>query len=463
MFLRTKLSSFSFVLLIFLTKRSLSQLSIEGIQNNAAILDANIDVYLGMNNLSDGPYSIKINIGGNLIVSASWYYKSVQENYLFFSLPDLFEGTYFMDVQMYGLHVELTESITFHVWNTFYDTDLTYAAANEVVPFGILKDGEYNSKTYSSIACMGGVQPYPFKLHSAGFKDDGYGPDAIGQRVCRFSHVCWARGQLIYFKDPQTVNFSSWPISHRHGFLHLSYLDVNRNQDDLENVKAWSPFVMHESVPRWFQTLDVDLSFLDAPSFGDNFGHFIMDNVVSIMQAASAFGHESLIDSQVLLLSKCRLPGSLDGTSRAGNCRKNYNELMRVFFHRPVLHLDELSSSNGICFRNLIAGHASAFSLRFQYPRSSVLRVFRDYTYRQLGLKLPQLETKEAGAWRVPSLLACYKVARGAMNPPHWPSACEDVRVILAQFSTPIDSTCINPASLPLTGQVMTSQTAGTS
>uniref|UniRef100_A0A7S4H868 Uncharacterized protein n=1 Tax=Guillardia theta TaxID=55529 RepID=A0A7S4H868_GUITH len=103
------------------------------------------------------------------------------------------------------------------------------------------------------------------------------------------------------------------------------------------------------------------------------------------------------------------------------------------------------------------------FSLRFQYPRSSVLRVFRDYTYRQLGLKLPQLETKEAGAWRVPSLLACYKVARGAMNPPHWPSACEDVRVILAQFSTPIDSTCINPASLPLTGQVMTSQTAGTS
>uniref|UniRef100_A0A7S4H8J2 Uncharacterized protein n=1 Tax=Guillardia theta TaxID=55529 RepID=A0A7S4H8J2_GUITH len=102
------------------------------------------------------------------------------------------------------------------------------------------------------------------------------------------------------------------------------------------------------------------------------------------------------------------------------------------------------------------------FSLRFQYPRSSVLRVFRDYTYRQLGLKLPQLETKEAGAWRVPSLLACYKVARGAMNPPHWPSACEDVRVILAQFSTPIDSTCINPASLPLTGQVQAVKQATT-
>eukprot|EP00960_Hanusia_phi_P055792 763061-Hanusia_phi.AAC.7 len=272
---------------------SLAQLLFEGIANNTAVVDANIDVYLRICGQNDGAYRVQIMIDGHVFVDGGVHVKNSQENYVSFNLPDLYEGTYTMEASVHGPNVKLNKIIIFHVWNTFFDSDFIDVTPDttQETPSGALIDSVYEIKTYSSITCTGGVQ------------DDGYAPDEIGQRVCRFSHLCWAR-----------------------------------DQDDLENVKAWSPYVIHGSIPTWFRTLDTTMKSVE-----------LSRKVVTIMQAADAFSMDRFNEAQVLLLSKCRLPGSLDGIPRARNCRKNYNELMRVFFPRPVLHLD-VSSAFSSCW-----------------------------------------------------------------------------------------------------------------
>ena len=71
-------------------------------------------------------------------------------------------------------------------------------------------------------------------------------------------------------------------------------------------------------------------------------------------------------------------------------CRR-YEETLRVFFDKPVVYLEDLPHTQPLCFQRLIAGHASAYSLKYQFARGEVLRRFRNEICRRAcALSVPQ-------------------------------------------------------------------------
>ena len=54
----------------------------------------------------------------------------------------------------------------------------------------------------------------------------------------------------------------------------------------------WSPAVVDEPIPRDFEFSPAPLHLLDGPNFGDNFGHFVVDQILSAFTAVENFGCE---------------------------------------------------------------------------------------------------------------------------------------------------------------------------
>ena len=55
------------------------------------------------------------------------------------------------------------------------------------------------------------------------------------------------------------------------------FCDARIHSEMVSNPRC--TYAREEFLLQSLTVVQVDLSFLDAPSFGDNFGHFIMDNV----------------------------------------------------------------------------------------------------------------------------------------------------------------------------------------
>jgi len=73
-------------------------------------------------------------------------------------------------------------------------------------------------------------------------------PDAARQRVCEFENVCWARGAVVYFRDPQLSVKNVTPPhlfifgEQESGFISLSYLHDLPTSHDVE--KGLSVYVL---------------------------------------------------------------------------------------------------------------------------------------------------------------------------------------------------------------------------
>ena len=110
-------------------------------------------------------------------------------------------------------------------------------------------EGGKGAEVYSDMRCAGGVQAFPFPLQRA---DDFWGllsdptphcqtpPDAARQRVCEFENVCWARGAVVFFRDPQLMVKNVTPPhlfifgEQESGFISLSYLHDLPTSHDVE-------------------------------------------------------------------------------------------------------------------------------------------------------------------------------------------------------------------------------------
>jgi hypothetical protein len=181
--------------------------------------------------------------------------------------------------------------------------------------------------------------------------------------------------------------------------------------------------------------------------------------------------------AQVLMYRACGLPGMLFGIRRRDMCRFRYETMLNVWFDRPLVYLESLPHDKPLCFRRVIAGHASAYSLKYQFPRGGYIRRFRDNSVRRARLLLAQgraggegLEgggREEGGKGekgggggggvkRHHVIVMC-KSSQHALTQPRWRNGCFQTKTALAAIDTGLTSsvmTCPDFISSSLQQQI---------
>jgi hypothetical protein len=157
--------------------------------------------------------------------------------------------------------------------------------------------------------------------------------------------------------------------------------------------------------------------------------------------------------AQVLMYRACALPGMLFGKRRRDMCRFRYETMLNVWFDRPLVYLESLPHDKPLCFRRVIAGHASAYSLKYQFPRGGYLRRFRDNSVRRARLLLAQgraggeglegggrEEGGEGGeggrGLKRHHVIVMCKSTQYALNQPCWRNGCFQTKTALAAIDT---------------------------
>jgi hypothetical protein len=129
--------------------------------------------YAGL--IDDRDYVLKIFMNSTLAVRSVFNFDSLEGIVTVASVPSVSTGSLLIEAEVWdavGKHEEPLEGSFIEL----YISD-TWPASAAV-------------KRYSSVQCMGGVQQALEIFPSP-------------RRVCMFSNVCWARGHLVYFSDPE--------------------------------------------------------------------------------------------------------------------------------------------------------------------------------------------------------------------------------------------------------------------
>ena len=208
----------------------------------------------------------------------------------------------------------------------------------------------------------------------------------------------------------------------------------------MTRADLWSPALVPHAMPAHWKSLFAarPLYFLDSPGFADNFGHFLVEHVMSALAAAEAFGFDmewTAQQAQLLLVHRCSLPGMLAGRRRRDVCRFHYERTLNAWMDAPVRYLeDEASTDTALCFDRLITGHVSAFSLKYQFPRSGILRRFRDLSYARLLAPLPPPPAARRDEPARTQIVVVSKDAGYALTAVHWPNGCAQTHAALASL-----------------------------
>ncbi len=254
------------------------------------------------------------------------------------------------------------------------------------------------SSNYSSFQCTGGSQDFQgWKLQHlpASFPT----ADDIRFRVCILHDVCWIKKELHYFESP-----SEQLLPHRFKMAGLASQNVKPAPQHDYLGGGSSQFVVpgylggslalrvaQASVPRDVgYDLRSNIHLFDAHSWSDNIGHLLFDNLMPQFIALEMFDlamHWS--SSQLSVLTDCHLPLPVNNPywnkPRKSVCMDLYTLFATLLFGSEPRWL---LKSDDICFRNVIVGQSSAFSLySMQISRSSSVRSFRDHVLFRLGLQ----------------------------------------------------------------------------
>ena len=270
--------------------------------------------------------------------------------------------------------------------------------------------------------------------------------------MCQLRNVCWARGNFVFFRQddaaPADVHLfgeGGGGGGGGSGLVATSYMFHNFRTANVEETMTradlWSPAVAAHAMPPHWKSLFAPrpLYFLDSPGFADNFGHFLVEHVMSALAAAEAFGFDmawTAQQAQLLLVHRCSLPGMLAGRRRRDVCRFHYERTLTAWMDAPVRYLeDEAPTDTALCFDRLITGHVSAFSLKYQYPRGWVLRRFRDLSYARLlpPLPHPQAAARPDEPART-EIVVVSKDAGYALTSVHWANGCAHTHAALASL-----------------------------
>ena len=258
---------------------------------------------------------------------------------------------------------------------------------------------------YSTHSCIGGSQQIDSsKLRQSNFRSKFSNTADSEFRVCKFHNVCLLYGKyptLVYFQDPLMLNrlskdflFSSFtPEDHLHLGYISHYYSTSRN-------KTFMPLLfVNESLPEnvFLHSDRHRIAFLASHSW-PNYGHILIDNMLSTFAAALMYNiptykiHQ-IFESQCLKFAKVnphgKSPSGINNMTNHEECVKHITELDDYLFdHRAIFLDDYVSTGVRICFRTLIAGHASAYSQKaWDLSRGIILRSFRDYVVQRLESK----------------------------------------------------------------------------
>jgi hypothetical protein len=155
--------------------------------------------------------------------------------------------------------------------------------------------GESQQEKYSNFQCIGASQV--IKTENMQHSHKKYPLNDPSTRTCLFENVCTVNGELTYYKNPALHNPNTndyFPEGFHGDMFHVGHLRANTLQ--IKTVEG--------AVPPNYEFNSVKHVFLDANSWSYNYGHYIIDNVLSAFTAARIF-NIPFSGSQQLLETKC--------------------------------------------------------------------------------------------------------------------------------------------------------------
>lgn len=309
--------------------------------------------------------------------------------------------------------------------------------------FGVLNlaSSTMNSVDFSEYHCTAGSQWLKWKATRAANAFNFPDSTDMNIRICHFTNVCWVNKTLVYYLDPYLVENTPdylHPTAFGSSLLSLS--------GHTSGVLGWSPMYILGRRPDHlkFDAL-INVHLLGKPSYDGNPGHLMIDTVFPGLIAKEMFGFERELGRLIVL-------GSCDGeelvwwktNTTVGNiCHLNYQNIGRQFYDAAELWLE---NTEDVCFRNVIAGQQSAFSLKsLELGRATYGRHIRNLIRDRFGLNNTQLLRH-----KILVVLKSY----GPKESSRWDTLCHDVGDLIAHNFTSVDYECINPAEISFEEQV---------
>ena len=233
---------------------------------------------------------------------------------------------------------------------------------------------------YSSMQCTAGAQNIPCSSLQKTPETFPYA-NSYKRRVCKFENVCRINGTFTYFANRD----SAVPLtSFNDGkLLRLGYKSYD-----------WAPHVVFDTIPTNIPYSKTTYNLLYETSYSDNFGHFLIDDMLPQLFALNMWNIP--VNDVTFVVSKyCELKGITSkglvdiesplnpNMTRNEACINKYNTIYKYIFDAPM----QTNDIEDICYQKLIAGQSHTFSLNsLTLGRSGLLRQLRDLVVDRSGL-----------------------------------------------------------------------------
>ena len=307
----------------------------------------------------------------------------------------------------------------------------------------------FNNHTYSSFRCIAGSQDIPpswiLQHTQAGFPT----ANDYSSRICLMHNVCWVNDHFEYFEnnepgfDVQYVKISSFGSN----FVNGGYFKV-----------PWKFLIKTTPVPFDISYEKDDVFLFVDPSFSDNFGHHLIDDLFPALAAMNIFNIKFSRGS--IIYNDCRMSFYANWTSAVNNkprwilCEKNWRIYPKLVFGREAVNLQNEWLGKTVCMSRLIVGQSSALSLRaLDFQRAVTVRQGRNAILRNLGIVGNATRSENM---TILVLLRGPGLNGGAL----WPTLCKDVKAICQKLNSTMTVICSTPASQSVADQASDAQDA---
>lgn len=301
---------------------------------------------------------------------------------------------------------------------------------------------------FSSFQCTAGSQLLEDPLQHPHLVHHPVQANDQSLRLCLLRNVCLVNNSLTFYVDPSErkavppdllvsaflpsrLIYSNFPEANERIGLPFSVVDGARPPDQIDAIND-------------------RIYMLDAFTYVFNWAHLLQDTVIPAYAAAEVFGI-SIDDIQLVGLYSCsrnlvveqRLPLSSRSVTEA--CLSNFANWFPLFFTHWYMFRPDGDGHN-MCFRNIIAGQNSMYSLAGIFPHeTSAARRMRIHLFESLGLPLHDAPVHH-------SIVVLEKLPD--MNPIEYPELCADISRWAGNLHPAIPVQCIIPGTLNVSVQM---------
>lgn len=255
---------------------------------------------------------------------------------------------------------------------------------------------------YSSFTCLSGSQKIDKSILRTSNVRKKFQTSDPSFRVCKYHNVCLLYGSyptMVYFEDPKVK--AELPSD-----FQLSSFDVE-DHVELGYISDYYTSLNKSFLPIHFQSTPMPNSmFLHSDKYRvgfllshswPNYGHHLMDSIFPTLTAAQIYqipfeNIQQVYDSSCLRMANSNALSVNPKISNKTNqevCLDNIHQLNDYFFdHSPLFLDDETYSQQRICYRTLITGFGSAFSLKaWDLSKQLSMHVIRNHVLTRLTTK----------------------------------------------------------------------------